>query len=91
MSASLTFGFRLDQRRRFHDGASLAVAALRNVFLKPRELAWMIAVRGETLDGDVALALSRRERNLTGADSLAVFVNGARAAHSSSRSRTLFP
>src|SRR5271167_827495 len=74
--------FSLDQCRYFHDRACLAVATLCNVLFQPCELAWMVTLRRKTLDGDVALALSGRERNLAGAHSLAVFVHRARAAHS---------
>src|SRR6476646_6602092 len=41
-----------EKRRRGHDLARLAVAALRNVELRPRALHRMRAVRGKAFDGD---------------------------------------
>ena len=52
MSASVGFGFCLEQRRRRHDHAGLAVAALRHVEREPGLLHRMRAVRRQALDRD---------------------------------------
>src|SRR5437773_4648640 len=71
----------LEQRCRGHDLPGLAVAALRNVELRPRLLHRMRAGRGQPFDGDDPVAcLDRAQRNRARATNLAVDVHRARAA-----------
>ena len=60
MSASVGFGLGLQQRRRGHDHAALAEAALRHVERDPGLLHRVRAVRRQAFDGDDLLARPRR-------------------------------
>src|SRR4051812_31439566 len=69
-----------EQRRRLHDLAGLAVAALRDLLENPGLLQGMIALGGQTFDGGDLLAERVADRRLAGANGLAVDVNRAGAA-----------
>ena len=68
------------QRGRTHDLARLAVTALRHVVLQPSLLNRVIRMRRKTFDGLHLLAHHRSNRRHTGADRLAIHMNGAGAA-----------
>src|ERR1700693_5270352 len=68
------------QRRRLHDLAGLAVAALRHTDIAPCHLHGVLALGVETLDGDARFAGDARHGDRAGAHGLAVEVNRAGAA-----------
>src|SRR5579883_179890 len=68
------------QRRRLHDLAGLAVAALRDADVAPGHLHGMLALGVEPLDGDDRFVGDVRHRDAAGADRLAVDMNRAGAA-----------
>ena len=63
-----------------HDLPGLAVAALRNVDLLPRNLQWMASIRREPLDGGDVLAFNRSDAGHAGTFRLTVHVNRAGTA-----------
>ena len=69
-----------EERRRLHDLAGLAVAALRDVGRDPRALHRMALAGAEALDRDDLASGERAHRRLARADGLAVHVHGAGAA-----------
>src|ERR1700731_4461382 len=68
------------QRRRLHDLAGLAVAALRHADIAPGDLDGMLALGVEPLDGHDRLAGDVRHRDAAGAHRLTVEMNRAGAA-----------
>jgi hypothetical protein len=71
---------RGDHRRRLHDLAALAEAALRHVQLAPRDLDRMVAIRAQPFDGGDLDALGVSHRDEAGSRRLAVDMHGAGAA-----------
>ena len=69
-----------EHRRGGHDLPGLAVAALRHVFFNPGALHGMAGVGRKALDGRDALAGDAGNRRHTGADGMAVQMNGAGSA-----------
>jgi hypothetical protein len=72
----------IQKRGSFHDHARLAKPALRNIFGNPGYLAGMFANGGETFNGSEAFIGCGANRNLTGANGSAVFMDCARATDS---------
>jgi len=72
--------FLLQERRRGHDLAGLAVAALGHVVLDPSFLQRMVAVLGEALNGGHGLCADVTYGDLAALHLLAVEENGASAA-----------
>src|SRR6185312_5412530 len=69
------------QRRRGHDHAALAIAALRHIEIEPSLLDLVqLAVFGEAFDGDDLLAADRVQRHLAGARGDTIDMDGAGAA-----------
>jgi hypothetical protein len=69
-----------EQRRRIHDLAGLAIAALRHAEVAPGDLHGVLALGVQALDGDDRLGCRRRHRRRAGADRIAVEMHGAVAA-----------
>ena len=81
-------GLGLEQRRRGHDEAGLAVAALGHLLLDPGLLHGVQRALPQPFDGDHRLAGDVGRRHRAGAHRHAVDMDGAGAARRPRRSRT---